>query len=204
MSSLRVIPIVEGDGEVAALPRLLERVWYELLGGYYIDVLRPILQPRSKLVQPDGLRGAVELAAGKLRLRASDGIHGLVLLVLDADDDLPCSLAPRLLAAARAVRNDVDIACVLANQEYETWFVAAAESLAGHLALFAGESPPATPEVDRLKKKWVQDRFRGTSEHPSYRVTVDQPRMTAMMDLALCRSRSPSFDKLCRELEARR
>jgi hypothetical protein len=203
VSSLRVIPIVEGEGEVVSVPRLLERIWYELLGEQHIDVLRPIRQPRTSLVKPGGLRSSVELAADKLRARANDGIRGLVLIVLDADDDLPCSLAPQLLAAAQAIRADVDIACVLANQEYETWFVAAAESLPGYLVVPDGAAP-LTPETDRLKKKWVQDRFRGTGEHPSYHVTVDQPRMTAIMDLALCRSRSPSFDKLCRELEARR
>lgn len=31
----------------------------------------------------------------------------------------------------------------------------------------------------------------------------DQPRLTAAMDLFLCRSRSRSFDKFCRELERR-
>lgn len=33
--------------------------------------------------------------------------------------------------------------------------------------------------------------------------TVDQPAMTSHMDLHLARERSPSFDKLCRELERR-
>jgi predicted ATPase len=36
-----------------------------------------------------------------------------------------------------------------------------------------------------------------------YSETIDQPAMTADMDLSLCRRRSPSFDKLCRELEKR-
>lgn len=36
-----------------------------------------------------------------------------------------------------------------------------------------------------------------------YSETQDQPRMTAQMDLALCRRRCPSFDKLCRELASR-
>ena len=39
---------------------------------------------------------------------------------------------------------------------------------------------------------------------PSYHVIVDQPPMTAIMGIELCRGRSPSFDKLCHELEARR
>ena len=42
---------------------------------------------------------------------------------------------------------------------------------------------------------WVADRFKG-----HYSETVDQPALTAKMDLDLCRERSPSFDKLCREL----
>jgi hypothetical protein len=36
-----------------------------------------------------------------------------------------------------------------------------------------------------------------------YAETVDQPRLTAAMDLQMCRERSKSFDKLCRELEKR-
>jgi uncharacterized protein YnzC (UPF0291/DUF896 family) len=58
---------------------------------------------------------------------------------------------------------------------------------------------PEKPEETRQGKGWIQKRFRGDKYTPSF----DQPRLTWAMDLALCRSRSPSFDKLCRELEAR-
>jgi len=91
------------------------------------------------------------------------------------------------------------VVCVLANPEYETWFVAAAESLEDFLDLGGGETLSEDPEKDGLKKAWIESRFRGLR----YSETVDQPRMTAAMDLALCRSRSPSFDKLCRELSKR-
>lgn len=90
---------------------------------------------------------------------------------------------------------DQDAACVIANLEFETWFVAAAPSLASELRLAAHE-PPDDPEGQRLRKKWIEDRFRGAR----YSETLDQPRLTAKMDLNLCRARSPSFDKLCREL----
>jgi len=39
--------------------------------------------------------------------------------------------------------------------------------------------------------------------HGRYAETIDQVRLTTAMDLNLCRSRSKSFDKLCRELEKR-
>ena len=53
MNRLRVVPIVEGHGEQqSAIRTLLVRLWTELLGGDYIDVLQPIRIPRSKLIQP--------------------------------------------------------------------------------------------------------------------------------------------------------
>ena len=36
---------------------------------------------------------------------------------------------------AKTARSDVDIMCIVANIEYETWFVAAAESLRDYLSL---------------------------------------------------------------------
>ena len=39
---LRVVVIVEGHGEDGAIRTLLERIWYELLGGDYIEVISSI------------------------------------------------------------------------------------------------------------------------------------------------------------------
>lgn len=36
-----------------------------------------------------------------------------------------------------------------------------------------------------------------------YSPPIDQPRLTAAMDLTMCRAGSRSYDKLCRELERR-
>jgi hypothetical protein len=61
------------------------------------------------------------------------------------------------------------------------------------------ESAPKDPEIDDLRKSWVSTRIR----RAKYSETADQPRLTAVLDLSQCRANSPSFDKLCRELEAR-
>ena len=53
---------------------------------------------------------------------------------------------------------------------------------------------------DRLMVDHCANFTRGSSTGHAAR---NQPRMTAAMDLALCRRRSPSFDKLCRELKQR-
>jgi len=199
VNRLRVAAIVEGHGDEKAVPLLLRRIWTELLGGEYIDVIRPIRHPRARLVQKGELEKAVQLAALKLSGSNPCSDAGLVLILIDANSDAPCMLGPRLLDCAKAAAPHVDIACVLANVEYETWFVAAAQSLCGHLSLAPEESLPEDPESSRLKKAWIEKRYKGVK----YSETIDQPAMTADMDLSLCRRRSPSFDKLCRELEKR-
>lgn len=196
MKTLGIVPIVEGHGEQESIRILLARTVAEYLGAPYPLVLPPIRQPRSKLVnKPRELERAVELGALKLRQSSSSFEHGFVLVLIDADDDLPCELAPRLLTRTR--RADIDVACVLANPEYETWFVAAAPSLSRYLLL--DETPSVDPETNRLKKAWIERRYVSGS----YSETIDQPRLTAAMDLAMCRAASPSYDKLCRELELR-
>jgi hypothetical protein len=194
---LRVAPIVEGHGEEYAVRTLLTRVWHELLGGDFIDVIRPIRGKRHQLVRPKDLERAIGLAALKLAEVQSEDAS-VILVLLDADDDAPCTLAPKLLAAARAYRPDLDVACVLANVEYETWFVGAAASLTTFLA--APEGATEQPEHLRRGKGWVQAHFIGPTR---YSETLDQPRLTAAMDLRMCRASCPSFDKLCRELEVR-
>jgi hypothetical protein len=194
VSRLYVAPIVEGHGENEAIRVLLERLWHQL-GGEYIGVLRPLRHPKSQLIhRSTTLNRAVDLAARKL---ASFSGRHLVLILLDADTDAPCILGPDLLNRARNARSDVDITCVLANVEYETWFIAAAESLSEYLNV--PHQFPLAPEDVRCGKGWVEKHFKGAR----YSETLDQPAMTAAMDLTLCRNRCPSFDKLCRELESR-
>lgn len=202
---LRVAPIVEGHGEYAAVPILLRRIWYEMLAGEFIDVIRPIRIPRSKLLrtravgdepalQEAEVQRAADLAARKLRIGGSAD-PTLTLILLDADADCPARLAPALLRAA----GPGPVACVLAKVEYETWLVASARSLGDYLNV-RDEDVPVAPEANRCGKAWIESRIK----RGKYSETVDQARMTHHLDLQVCRASSPSFDKLCRVLEARR
>lgn len=201
MSRIQVAPIVEGHGEDAALRTLIWRTWTEILGGEHAEVLRPIRIARGKLLaaQSGDLERAVNLAHRKL---LQTGYSGLILLLIDAEDD--CErlgpLGPLLLERARAARSDADISCVIANVMYETWIIGAVASLAGEINLMPDELPPFAPERDRLGKGWIKQRIVGGK----YSETADQASLTAKMDLALCRQNCPSFDKLCRELLARK
>ncbi len=188
-----VIPIVEGHGEQKSVRILLQRIGYELLDAYHIEVLRPIRVPKSKLIQEQELQKAVELAARKAT--AANQPDALVLIMLDGDNDLPCELGPKIVKWATEQRGDFVIACEIIAVEYETWFVGGAESLREYLNL--DDLPPENPEEIPLGKGWIQKRYKGAS----YSETVDQPAMTNALDLTMVKDRCPSFARLCRLLE---
>ena len=210
MTRLRIAPIVEGHGEVISARSLLERVWREVAGGESIEVLRPVRRPRTKLLKrnpttheilPDRyeILRAITLASMKLANTDEPETPRLVLLMFDADEDCPKEIVEALTNILGEVDSRIDLATVVPCVEYETWFVAAADSLRDFLDLRPGDDKISDPETARLGKKWVQDRFLPHR----YSETADQVRLTDRMDLQLCRKRSPSFDKLCRELESR-
>ena len=197
MSRIRVAPVVEGHGDVAAIRRLLTRAWAYIAGGGFIDVLQPIRRPKSKLIQPAELIKAVDLAHLKLsKVEPED--RGFILVLFDADEDCPATLASGLRQHLAAQRAHLDVAIVIANVEFETWFVAAAESLLEYFDLTTYVVPD-DPEGTRQGKAAVKRLMAGR-----YGETIDQPRLAGVFDLQRCRERSRSFDKLCRELELRK
>ena len=123
---LTIACVVEGHGEVHALPVLLRRIAGEIQPEIELDVPHPLRFPRSKLISPGGLEKAIGLAA--LKCTAGGG----VVVVLDSDDDCPAVLAPTLVGRIRGTRPDLPFALVLAQREFEAWFLAGAESLRGH------------------------------------------------------------------------
>ena len=146
MVPLYVACIVGGHGDVQAAPVLLKRLVRFVNPDVYAEVRHPLRVSRSRLVLPGELERAVELAGRGLRS------FGVVLILVDSDDDCPKELAPALLERARQVARDRwRVSVILAKSEFETWFIAAAESIAGHAGLPAGLRPPADPESATLK-----------------------------------------------------
>lgn len=187
-----ILPIVEGHGEVTAVPILIRRVLAQYAPDVYVHIERPIRQNRTQLNQTGGIEGAVELAAR--RTKPSDGI----LVLLDADDDCPRELGEQLLARARAARPDRAICVVAANREYEAWFLAAAGSLRGQRELPEDLEPPADPESIRAAKGWLSSR---TPRGVSYSPTIDQPALTSLFDLEQAHA-ARSFRKFVKDVVA--
>lgn len=187
-----ILPIVEGHGEVTAVPILIRRIVAQYAPEVYAHIGQPIRAKRTGLIQAGGLENYVELAARQTT--SSDGI----LILLDADDDCPRELADELLARARAARPDRAICVVAANREYEAWFLAAARSLRGKRGLTDELEPPADPESIRDAKGWLASR---TAQGFSYKPTIDQPALTQVFDLEEAHA-ARSFRKIVKDIVA--
>jgi hypothetical protein len=183
---------VEGEGEISALPVLLRRLMYAA-EIWDADIQPPFLVDRGRLVRPGGLEAAVEALAR----RVPADLPGGILVVIDADDDCPASLGPSLLARAETTRPDRRTAVVLANREFEAWYLASAPSLGGRAGLADRLEVPVNSETLRDCKGWLTHHRR---DGVRYRPRVDQAALADGVDLALARANSPSFDKFCRDV----
>lgn len=188
---ISIVSIVEGDGEVAALPVLLRRIgeWLTPAHSNYFNIGRPIRVRRDQFLNRE------EIFVKQLRLAATMcPTPGLILILLDADDDCPKDLAERIGARVAAVIPGRAISVVLANREYEAWFIAAAMSLNGKRGFICPDQIPAAEEV-RGAKQWLSRNIR----EGAYHEILDQPAFSAQMDLELAHKNSRSFRKLCED-----
>ena len=119
----RIVAIVEGDGEVSAVPVLIRRIGLEVAPRAAPDVMRPVRVPRGRFLKEGGLERYLSLAAGRA------GAGGGILVLLDANGDCPAELGATLLRRALATRPDRLIEVVVAKCEYESWLISAVDSL---------------------------------------------------------------------------
>jgi hypothetical protein len=171
-----VASIVEGDGEVAALPVLLLRLSLWKTPEAVTKMLPPIRVRKDKFLNQD-----TEFNRHVLLAAAKCGSTGWILILLDSDDDCPADVGAQILKRANTVAPHRRIAVVLANREYEAWF------MAGHAAQDA--------ELKRDAKGWVGHYLLDGT----YRERTDQPKISATVDLPTVFANSRSFRKLCSE-----
>jgi Domain of unknown function (DUF4276) len=188
---LDIACIVEGDGEVQAVPVLLRRLAAKFFPEDFVYVARPIRIPRNRLPKTGELERNVKLAIDK-----TAGV-GAILVLIDSDDDCAARLGPELLERAAAVRSGIPVSVVLCVREFEAWFLAAARSLRGHRGLQADLEPPPNPESIHDAKGWLARRM---SAGNAYSPPVDQPKLAAVFDLEQARA-TRSFDRCYREVQ---
>ena len=116
--------VIEGHGEVEAVPLLIRRIGYEIC-GLNVQTTRPVRITKTSLVRPGELERAIRLA------QRNAGPSGPVVVILDADKDCPALLGPDLKARALPIAQGHHVAIIIPKMEFESWFLAAASSLAG-------------------------------------------------------------------------
>lgn len=184
---INVVPIVEGDGEVEALPVLLRRLNVWLSPELFANVVQPVRVRRDLFLNKEAdFVKKIRIAAGLC------GDNGWILILLDADDDCPAELALSLRAKVESLVPGHRVSIVLPNREYEAWFIASADSLNGCRGFnYKGTAPAA--ESIRGAKEWISKHVPRGAYHP----VLDQPAFSAKMDLQRAYDNSRSFRKLC-------
>jgi hypothetical protein len=191
MRKFFISPIVEGYGEVEAIPILLQRLLAEIRTDASLRVNPPLrVKAGSFLRDDDYFAKYIEFAA----LKAKPHEGGSILILLDCEDDCPARLGTDLARRAAAVRTDIPICVAFAYREYETWFLAAARSLRGVSGLPTELEPPSAPEGIRDAKGWLSERMPAPYNEPN-----DQPAFTKRFSFAEAEN-VPSFARLRRKL----
>lgn len=183
---MRIASIVEGHGEMTAAPELIRQVAWRL-GRYEVVALPGYRVARSEFSEPTTLAKIIEAVAIQYR---PDGI----LIVFDADDDCPSELAGRLFPVCEAA--PVNTQLVVANREYEAWFLAAASSLRTCSGVREDAQDHPDPEAPRNAKGQVENQMT-----ERYTETLHQTKFTAALDLDLACQNSRSFRRLHHAME---
>ena len=147
---------------------------------------RPIRKPRNQLVRETELKKAVRLALLQPDCSA-------VLILFDGNSDCPAELGPAAQEWAAAEAGGVPCEVVIANREYEAWFLAAVESLRGQRRIRSDAQPHPNPEQPRDAKGHLEGRMESGA---TYLETTDQPALSASFSFTDAYRHSRSFRKL--------
>ena len=184
---MKVYLIVEGHGEVTAAPVLLRRLLWDCAQSYGVDVGNPVIRrTQSQLRREADVRDAVRLALAQPDCAA-------VLVLFDGEDECPVELAALVRGWAQAAAGQIPCEVVIAYREYETWFLAALESLRGRCRIAEDASAPANPELKRDAKGALEEFMPSGA---SYAPTIHQQKLSAVFDMSLAHRRNRSFRKL--------
>ncbi len=154
----KLVLLVEGQGDVAAVPTLVKRLFTER-GAWQHLGLDPLPIQVGEVRKLTGAPKSRELWLKRLKLAGLRPDTGAILLVLDGDADAvegqpfcAVEVARRLAERAAIIGAGqlFSLACVFAIQEFESWLIAAVESLAGK------RLPDGRPASSRIIRRNLQ------------------------------------------------
>ena len=178
-----VFSIVEGDGEIQAVPKLLYHIW-----GVKSPLLRtnqqPWRLPKGNFVYDQKRRQEV---LNVVRSRASKKCHSGVLILMDADNERApdfVSSHGNIMDDMKDILQDVPYIFALAEKGYESW-----------LAAGFGGGNPGNPE------DWINNNKDKTGLKGKYSKALDQQRLSAKMNIQQACEDNCSFKRLCEKLQ---
>lgn len=183
---MKLLPVVEGYGDVQAVPHLLRRMLLAR-GVYDVEIERPFRHGEYWRIK----RGFSELVR---QLAKEDGC---ILVLVDCEDGCAAEWAAELI---RNLPQDLDVQVEIAFmvREFETLFLADPETTRQVLGIQPNVVFPEAPEAVRDAKGWLTRHMQSGER---YRVTIDQERLAAQVNLDTLRNRSPSFRHLERSID---
>ena len=185
MASPEIATIVEGHGEEAALRPLIYHIIASNSGLIYPTVRPPYREPWGSLVnKPGDLERCAEIV-----LREG-GPSSRLLVLLDADGRCPAELGPRLLERLTHRFSDRLVSVTVADWEYESWFIASAESIGEFVGTATAVEVPDKIEEIVDPKKWLEENILKRR----YKETSDQASFSTRINVPIARQRSLSFN----------
>lgn len=185
----RILPIVEGHGDLKAVPPLLRALLnhHEL---YDVQVLAPHKRgelPKITARFDDYFKIALKEEAA-------------ILWVLDfdcADCICPVTEATKLYERANMLRPGWPFKLAFVVKEFESLFLAEVAAAKHVLGIDEALTFPLNPEGIRDAKGWLS---RALPKGVAYKETVHQEKIAAQLDFHVLRARSDSFEHLERSL----
>jgi hypothetical protein len=174
----RIGLVVEGYGDRDAVP-VVVRNYLHAHGEFEVKVGKPLnAKGRGNLLKAGQLEKFVGVAASE------PGTSG-VLVVLDAEDDAACELAPELLARAESAAAPKPARVSVAVRKFENW-LAASDLQEPYWA--PGALGYEGTGADAAIRRWLPTSV--------YSKTAMQAGLASGIDFDLVRQRCPSFARL--------
>ena len=181
----RILPVVEGDGDLLAVPELARRVLHDL-GHYDVAIARP------------HKRGDLPKVLGRFedyfKVALLEGCPILWVMDYDCEDCKdPKMHIEQLRARAKSLAQGTAFEFVFMVQEFETLFLADHETTRQVLGNIAdGHVFPSDPELIRDAKGWIS---KARPKGSAYKPTQHQQKLASQVNLVRLRARSPSFER---------
>jgi hypothetical protein len=186
MNNGSIVTIVEGPGEVEALPILLRRI-FEEKQKYQFNIQKPInAHGLGNLTKRDGFENFLKVA---LKRPSCDAI----LVLIDADVECARDIAKDMANRALIHNPHTATAVVAAKYRYENWFLASLETLSSKRGLISELPTIIDPEGISNPKNWLT---KHKDQGRIYKETLDQAPMSQLIDINLAQERSRSFRRL--------